>query len=73
MNLSSYFLAYRLLSKYLTSRYSDHEPLQQHDPIARGTGLNASGNIPELSPERTYRKRSKSRSRKEPGSRRSRQ
>ena len=42
-----------MLSLLLASRYPDSEPLQQHDPIARGTGHNASGNIPGPSPERT--------------------
>jgi len=36
-----------------TSRHQDRETFQQHDPIARSSGHNASGNIPGPSPERT--------------------
>jgi hypothetical protein len=46
-------LAYDLLRLLLTSRHPDREPFQQHDPIARSSGYNASGNILGLSPERT--------------------
>jgi len=46
-------LAYDLLYLSLTSRHPDCETFQQHDPIARSSGHNASGNILGPSPERT--------------------
>ena len=46
-------MAHDLLCLLLTSRNPDREPFQQHDPIARRSGYNASGNILDLSPERT--------------------